>query len=256
MADRLFPFLASLLDVNVARASSIWKRFNADGSVSDRTKEQTQEDIGIVDAKATAVFEITGAVSDDNNFTLTDTNGASWIYEFSNDPVGGDYQVAWSGDLSTTLDNVVSTIEASLKFNAARVGDTAVITQLAGGTSGNRTNFRDANGQPGPNYTLSNFTGGASASLKFVPLGDFVTTATNYSVLPGDRLISATATLTATLPSAGGLVNNIKTIKNAGSGTVTITADGAETIDDEPSHAITPGEALMVQSDGTNWIII
>jgi len=78
----------------------------------------------------------------------------------------------------------------------------------------------------------------------------------DYTVLTTDRTIDCTGTITITLPTAVGNDGQCFVVKNSGSGSVTVDADGTETIDGALSHVIANPVALKVQSNGANWIII
>jgi len=95
MADRLFPFLSSLLDVNVARATAIWKRFNADGTVSDRTAEETRDDLSLGSAAAEDVEAFATAAQGD-------------LADSSLQPVAVDYREEYNnGDGTYAIGSVV-----------------------------------------------------------------------------------------------------------------------------------------------------
>lgn len=61
---------------------------------------------------------------------------------------------------------------------------------------------------------------------------------------------------TITLPTAVGLVGYQFTIKNTGSGTVTLATTSAQTIDGASTQSITQYQALVPTSNGTNWILL
>lgn len=81
----------------------------------------------------------------------------------------------------------------------------------------------------------------------------------DYTLVNTDRgsLISVTNTTTITLLSAAsaGLGWSI-TFFNAGTGTVTIDGDSAETINGSATIALLKGQSLILTSDGTNWVAI
>lgn len=71
-----------------------------------------------------------------------------------------------------------------------------------------------------------------------------------------DYYYFVTATATITLPTATGNTN-LYTIKNVGSGTVTIVTMGGQTIDGSPSAPLRVAfTSLTILSDGTNWNIV
>lgn len=85
----------------------------------------------------------------------------------------------------------------------------------------------------------------------------YVTKSANYTLISGDTLIECNSnTFTITLPTASGISGKIYIIKNTGTGIITIDPDGTETIDSELTQTITQFDAIWIQSNGTNWIII
>lgn len=67
-------------------------------------------------------------------------------------------------------------------------------------------------------------------------------------------------TIAATMPAANSTdaaAGRVVTIKNNGSGTVTVTPDGSDTVDGAASLALAAGDAATLVSDGTSdWVII
>lgn len=79
----------------------------------------------------------------------------------------------------------------------------------------------------------------------------------NYTLTADDSSIECTAnSFTITLPTAVGIDGKIYTIKNTGTGVITIDANGTETIDNELTQTITQWDSITLQSNGINWIII
>ncbi len=70
-------------------------------------------------------------------------------------------------------------------------------------------------------------------------------------------LVEATAnSFTVTLPTAVGIVGYKFTIKNSGSGTITLATTGGQTIDGQAVQTLTQYQSLDVVSNNTNWIIV
>ena len=65
-------------------------------------------------------------------------------------------------------------------------------------------------------------------------------------------------TFTVTLPTAVGITGRIYNVKNSGTGVITIATTSSQTVDGYASGTITLNQydALNVQSNGANWIII
>ena len=84
---------------------------------------------------------------------------------------------------------------------------------------------------------------------------------TDYTVLFGDSLIvvdAAGGDVTVTLPPAASVIGRSYRIKrvDASANTVTIQADGAETIDDLNSQTILQYDCMEIESDRTEWWIV
>lgn len=78
----------------------------------------------------------------------------------------------------------------------------------------------------------------------------------NYTLTDADDIILANGTLTLTLPAAATITKKF-TIKNIGTGTVTIDGDGSETIDGALTHEIFDQyHSVNLVSDGTGWFIL
>lgn len=86
-----------------------------------------------------------------------------------------------------------------------------------------------------------------------------------YSAITGattlgdsNSVVNATSgTFTVTLPTAVGIAGRVYTIKNSGTGTITVDGAGSETIDGALSAALLSRySAITIQSDGANWIIL
>jgi hypothetical protein len=72
-----------------------------------------------------------------------------------------------------------------------------------------------------------------------------------------DYQIECTAnSFTVTLPTAVGREGREFSIKNSGTGTITIDGDGTETIDDELTQEIDQDDNIVIVSNNVGWIII
>lgn len=78
---------------------------------------------------------------------------------------------------------------------------------------------------------------------------------TNYTATASDGLLLCSNTITITLPAAATVGAEFTlTIKNVGSGTITIDGNGSETIDGATTQTLSQQyQALTVTSDGSNW---
>lgn len=83
-----------------------------------------------------------------------------------------------------------------------------------------------------------------------------VTKTANYTMLPAEDVVLGNGTLTVTLPAASLITKKI-TIKNIGTGVVTIDGDGSETIDGQLTHEITEQHhSRTLISNGSGWFIV
>lgn len=79
----------------------------------------------------------------------------------------------------------------------------------------------------------------------------------NYAVLATDYQIECTAnSFTVTLPTAVGVVGKIYSIKNSGTGTITVATTASQTIDGSLTQPLTQYDNLVVMSNGSAWIIL
>lgn len=83
-----------------------------------------------------------------------------------------------------------------------------------------------------------------------------VTKTDDYTITDDDAVILCNGTFTLTLPTAVGIDGRIYTIKNIGTGEVTIDGNGDETIDDGKTATLTDQyEVINIVSDNTEWFI-
>jgi hypothetical protein len=84
-----------------------------------------------------------------------------------------------------------------------------------------------------------------------------VSKSANYSVDPSVSAIVCTAnSFDVTLPDAAGVPAKTYTVKNSGSGIITLKTTSAQTIDGQSTQTLTQYDALTVMSDGANWILV
>ena len=93
-----------------------------------------------------------------------------------------------------------------------------------------------------------------------VALSSYVTKTANYTVLTSDKgkLIDATSgTWTLTLPAAAtaGDAFNVS-LKNSGTGVVTVDPNLSETIDGGGTLAVNAGESLVLYCNGSSWVSV
>ncbi len=77
-----------------------------------------------------------------------------------------------------------------------------------------------------------------------------------YTLTDADYCIDCTAnTFTVTLPTAVGRAGRRFCIKNSGSGTITLDADGSEVIDAATTKSLAQWVSVIIISDGAGWLI-
>jgi hypothetical protein len=103
--------------------------------------------------------------------------------------------------------------------------------------------------------TVDSTTGVLSTTGVFI--GRYVAETANYAVQPSDYQIECTAnTFTVTLPTAVGVTGQEYSIKNSGTGTITVATNSAQTIDGNLTQTLMQWDNLQVMSNGANWMVI
>jgi hypothetical protein len=87
-------------------------------------------------------------------------------------------------------------------------------------------------------------------------LGAQSTKTGTYTIVSTDEVILASGTFTVTLLTAVGRAGQQFTIKNTGSGTITVATTSSQTIDGSTTFSLTANDSITVVSDGSNWSII
>lgn len=78
-----------------------------------------------------------------------------------------------------------------------------------------------------------------------------------YTVVDNDSIVLASGTFAVTLPSVKPSKDRLITIKNTGSGTITVTAQSGENIDGSNTYAMASQyDTVQLISDGTDWHIV
>ena len=101
------------------------------------------------------------------------------------------------------------------------------------------------------------FLDGAGLSLNGVICTGYIAKSANFTATSLTSTIDCTNNITITLPTAVGNSGRFHTIKNSGTGVITIATTSSQTIDGAATQSLlTQWSKITVQSTGANWIII
>lgn len=112
-----------------------------------------------------------------------------------------------------------------------------------------------------PTQAAADANTGAIWTIDNIPIsGDFggatqtISTSTALDAADQFNHIEASGTITITMPDITGVgAGHVNTIRNAGTGTVTVDGDGAETINGAASIYLAPGDSVLMISGTTSW---
>ena len=95
------------------------------------------------------------------------------------------------------------------------------------------------------------------ASYGQIPVFPYTAQTANYAVQPLDYQIECTAnSFTVTLPTAVGVAGRVYSIKNTGTGTITVATTSAQTIDGQLTQTLSQWSNMVVMSNGIGWLIL
>lgn len=95
------------------------------------------------------------------------------------------------------------------------------------------------------------------ASYPQIPKYPYTAQTSNYAVQAFDYQIECTAnSFTVTLPTAVGITGTMYSIKNSGTGTITVATTSSQTIDGSLTQPLTQYDNLVVMSNGANWLVV
>ena len=96
----------------------------------------------------------------------------------------------------------------------------------------------------------------SSTYLTTIPNDTYVAVTGTYAILTTDNFVGCSGTFTATLPTAASVTGKTYTIKNTGTGVLTIATTSSQTIDGVTTYVIrTTNSGITVLSNGANWLI-
>jgi hypothetical protein len=95
------------------------------------------------------------------------------------------------------------------------------------------------------------------ASFSQIPLYPYAAKTANYTLTSTDYQIECTAnSFTITLPTAVGRTGQIYSVKNSGTGTITLATTSSQTIDGQTTQTLVQWDNLQIMSNGASWIIL
>jgi hypothetical protein len=178
------------------------------------------------------------------------SNTASGVDALYNNTIG--YQNTSIG-MNSLKNNISGANNTALGFNAFNSG-TAFSNSTALGYDAQIT--ADNTIQLGNTSVTDVKTSGTITANGYTTA--FSTKSAAYTLTATDDIVSVTGTTTITLPTAVGIAGRKYTVKNIDAATtVTVSANGAETIDGAPAKFLAlQYQYLTILSDGANWLIV
>lgn len=77
-----------------------------------------------------------------------------------------------------------------------------------------------------------------------------------YVLTPTDSIVTVSGTYTVTLPTASSRAGMRLTVKNVGTGIVTINTTSSQTIEGQLTQTLNAGDSVDMVSDGSNYLVI
>jgi hypothetical protein len=200
----------------------------------------------------------TGTAPTTGQFLIAQTASA-----YAPESISGDFTISTSGVGTLTSVNPdiglfgSASLIPTISVNAKGL-ITAVTTNALVAPAGTLTGTTIAS-----NVVASSLTSfGASPTINQptenqpVTFHHYTAVASAYTVSASDYQIEATSgTFTVTLPTAVGITGRVYSIKNSGTGTITVATTSSQTIDGQTTQPLNQYANIIVFSNGTNWII-
>lgn len=192
---------------------------------------------------------------------LFTSRGASFADD--RDSAGNTIDVYTSNATHTLRDAVAGKNAQVVVGNAAAHASNVVVTvsPAAGQTINGSANSLVL----GPRQSVVLVSDGAGwrVTVSAIPQRALISRTTTYPVIKEDLLnfntimFTGSASVTATLVSAGSVGAGAEmTIKNAGTGTITVATASSQTIDGAASRSLAPNSSVTLKSTGAAWIVI
>jgi len=158
------------------------------------------------------------------------------------------------------LSNAAGTLKGYVGYRQNDLGGFEIAGQASSGSLSSFIQFGNSRIKfltSGPENVNALFLDGAGLSLNGVICTGYIAKTANFTATSLTSTIDCTNTITITLPTAVGNSGRFHTIKNSGTGVVTIATTSSQTIDGASTQSLaTQWSKITVQSTGANWIII
>ncbi len=228
--------------LNISGDLSFWT--NNDNIIAERMRITPAGLIGIGTTAPGANLEINGTYAAAVAAPLLEITNATAQAANVNSEIGFKAGSRWMALIKATA---VDGFNANLSFwtysNATRSNLVERMTIVDGGNVGIGINTPSS---------MLHVQGSVAGAITTVATASVTLGVNHYSVL-----MNAATPTTVNLPAASGCPGRIYIIKNINTGTVTIDANAAETIDGTATKTIAAQwGVLMIQSNGTSWYII
>lgn len=229
----------------------------------DLGRASTENRNAAIDSEIERVRQEMEVAFDDFGTVVTESDAQHQVSRETTNAIAADV-----GALYSKLDEIVQDFERRMNILQQSRGGSMNRSILVGGDKATLSKYTDVNLKAGAGVTITysanqttkytditiSATGGGGGITRSV---NVVATPTAAGNTPGiDYVYIVSGNTTITLPTAAGNTN-LYTIKNAGTGTVTIVPSGADTIDNDTS-IVMPVRYTSVDliSDGvSNWSI-
>lgn len=202
-----------------------------------------------------------------------DATGQDGIAIGRSSNVGHNYSVAIGYQATTSSTNQIMLGTASEELNLYSYGDALFTSHAvsdvtmtlkgAASQSANLQEWQDSGGNvlsrvaSDGSFYINNVNASSSLSVGGSITKAFTQKSADYTLTDLDYHIECIAnTFTITLPTAVGISGREYSIKNSGSGIITVDGDGAETIDGAATQTLNQWDSIKIVSNGSNWLII
>jgi hypothetical protein len=158
------------------------------------------------------------------------------------------------------LSNAAGTLKGYVGYRQNDLGGFEIAGQASSGSISTFMQFGNSRLKivtSGTEAILAVFQDALGLVLNGVISTGYIAKTANFTATSLTSTIDCTNTITITLPTAVGNSGRFHTIKNSGTGVITIATTSSQTIDGAATQSLaTQWSKITVQSTGANWIII